>query len=80
MKKIVRIVFALALILFPFMLFAQIIDESHPSTSGVKPIPTNNDPMGAPIEDGIGILMIVSAAFIAKKTYVFLKSERHAIS
>jgi len=70
MKKFVRIlVTSSILVVLPFIISAQIClrhpnDGNAPNTGG-----QHNNPVGAPIGDGVGIILTLAFAYGAKKVY-----------
>ena len=72
MKKVKNFI-AIILVLNGVMITNTIADPPDPPNPGNSPI-SNGDPVGAPIDGGIGFLLILGASYGTRKIFFIKKS------
>ncbi|MCX6246899.1 MAG: hypothetical protein NTW10_04125 [Bacteroidetes bacterium] len=74
MKRLpLKIFFVLQLILIPLFISGVFADPPGPPGPGGDPSGNGGVPVGAPIDDGIGILLILGAVYGCYKIYEIWK-------
>jgi hypothetical protein len=75
MKKVIRSVFVTALILIPAITNYILADPPSPPGPGGSPAGHGGTPVGAPIDNGILILLILGVVYGAYKIYELRKAK-----
>ena len=75
MKKVIKSVFVSTLILIPAFTNYVLADPPSPPGPGGSPSSHGGTPVGAPIDNGILILLILGVIYGAYKIYEFRKAK-----
>jgi hypothetical protein len=76
MKKLLPRIFLIAqLILVPFIISDVLADPPGPPLPGGNPVSGGGTPVGAPIDDGIVVLLALGIAYGSYKIYVIKRNE-----
>jgi hypothetical protein len=75
MKKVIRSLFVIALILIPAITNYVLADPPGPPGPGGSPTSQGGVPVGAPIDNGIFILLILGVIYGAYKIYELRKAK-----
>ncbi len=76
MKKLLQRIFLVAqLILVPFIISDVLADPPSPPSPGGNPVSGGGTPVGAPIGDGMVVLIALGIAYGTYKIYVIRRNE-----
>jgi len=76
MKKLLqRMFFVAQLILMPFFISGVFADPPGPPSPGGNPVSGGGTPVGAPIDDGMVILITLGIAYGGYKIYVIRRNR-----
>jgi hypothetical protein len=75
-QRYAKIVIVLVLVFFPALVTQLMADPPGPPDPGGNPVGNGGVPVGAPIDSGIGILVILGLAYGAYKLYEMNKKHR----
>ncbi len=77
MKKSLKVLIA-SMLFFSLMLLVQVTFADPPPPPASHGASGNQDPVGAPIDGGLGILLAMGAAYGGKKLYKARKDKKKA--